>query len=266
MPSLLELQRDMARCLLDAGAEAAPWIVADGIAAADRLAIHRNTFAGTIAGALRITYPAVEKLVGEAFFDAASRIYLRQTPPHSAYLNDYGESFAEFLADFPPAASLAYLPDVAAVEWAVARAANAPDAAPLDLAVLAGIDPSALERLSFAPHPSVQLIEIRHAADLIWRAVLADDERALSGILPTDDPIPLLVHRNDAGIGVRRLSPAESRAVARLCIGLSPAECFTDMDPELATGLLSSLLAEGVFAGIQREETEETSRAPEASS
>jgi hypothetical protein len=261
MPSLLDLQRDLAHCLLDAGAEASRWIMADGIAGGDRLAIHRNTFAGTIVGALRITYPAVEKLVGAEFFEAAARIHLQQDPPRSAYLNDYGEGFARFLASFPPAASLSYLPDVAALEWAVARAANAPDAAHLDLAALAGIDPPMLERVSLAPHPSVQLIEVRYAADLIWHAVLNHDEAALAAIRPTDDRIALLVYRNHAGAGLRRLSPAESRAAARLFIGLSLAECFTDMDPAAVTALLSHLLSDGVFSEIRLGASTETSQA-----
>ena len=45
--------------------------------------------------------------------------------------------FPEFLARFPPAASLAYIADVARLEWAVNRALHAPDAAPLDVARLA---------------------------------------------------------------------------------------------------------------------------------
>ena len=43
-------------------------------------------------------------------------------PPRTAWLDAYGTEFPEFLEHFEPAASLAYLPDVARLERAVGRA------------------------------------------------------------------------------------------------------------------------------------------------
>jgi hypothetical protein len=256
MPSLLETQRDMARHMLGADGTIADagilaWIEDDGLAAADRAAIHRNTFAWTIANALRITYPAVDKLVGETFFDAAARLYLAKTPPCFANLDQYGEGFAEFLAGFPPAAALSYLPDVAALEWAVACVARAPDAPVLDPAALFDIDPAILEQCAFTSHEAAQLLETRSPADEIWRAVLSGDDDALGKLSFDNEPIRILVCRRDDGAHLRRLSLEESRVTAKLLMGVSLREAFADAEVSLATALLPALLAAGIFTRIR---------------
>jgi Putative DNA-binding domain len=73
--------------------------------------IERNTFASTLIRALRLSYPAVDRLVGAAFFDGAARAFIDAHPPRSSYLDEFGGDFADFLAQFPPAASVPYLSD-----------------------------------------------------------------------------------------------------------------------------------------------------------
>src|SRR5437879_3127718 len=134
--------------------------------------------------ALRLSYPAVYRLVGAEFFEGAARIFIEAHPPKRACLDDYGEKFAEFLSDFEPAASLAYLPEVARLEWAVNRALHASDVEPLDPRRLAALAEAERARVSFVPHPSVSLLRVHHPADLVRRAVLAEDDDRLSGLDP----------------------------------------------------------------------------------
>jgi hypothetical protein len=105
MPTLLELQRDVYRGLV-AGEDGpcAAHIVADGIAGAARLSVYRNTFIGNLTTALRLVYPAIYRLVGAPFFESAARLFIEEQPPQSAWLDEYGAGFAEFLAGFAPAA------------------------------------------------------------------------------------------------------------------------------------------------------------------
>src|SRR6516165_909152 len=120
-PALLEVQRALRASLVaDDDAPAARHVFPAG-----RLEVYRNTFAGVLVNALRLSYPAVQKLVGEAFFEGAARAFIAGHPPASACLDDYGAAFPEFLAAFSPASSLAYLSDVARLEWAVCRALHA---------------------------------------------------------------------------------------------------------------------------------------------
>src|SRR5882724_3945962 len=132
-PSLLELQRAESAGLADGEQlPAAFGAVVDGIDAAERLSIYRNTSVSTLTTALRLTYPAVQKLVGDEFFEGAARVFIEGHPALSPWLDQYGQGFCAFLAEFPPASSLPYLPDVAELQWAVSRALHAPDAIPID--------------------------------------------------------------------------------------------------------------------------------------
>src|SRR5262249_30349874 len=138
MPSLLEVQQAIRVSLVEHNdLQAAACIVGDGLAPEDRLAIYRNTFVSNSVSALRLSYPAVYRLVGGEFFEGAAHIFVHERPPVGAYLDEYGAAFPEFLARFPPAASLVYLPDVARLEWAVNRALHAADVEPLEMADLA---------------------------------------------------------------------------------------------------------------------------------
>src|SRR5260370_23822662 len=102
--------------------DAAAYVRVGGVSAADRLSIYRNTLYGTLTNALRLSYPAVHRLVGAEFFEASAQKFIEDEPPRGAYLDDYGAGFPDFLARFPAAASVPYLPDVARLEWAVSRA------------------------------------------------------------------------------------------------------------------------------------------------
>jgi len=245
-PSLLELQRAMRASVVihDDGAISAH-VVDGSIGASERLDIYRNTFASALTTALRLSYPAVQRLVGAEFFEGAVRIFIEISPPKSACLDDYGEGFAEFLSDFEPAASLAYLPDVARLEWAVNRALHASDMEPLDPRRLVALAEADRARLSFAPHPSVSLVRTDHPADLIWRAVLDEDDSALSAIDPGAGPAWLLVHRLPAGVEIFRVSESAWRFTSALCAG-RPLAAALDEAPDFdASALLADHLAAG---------------------
>lgn len=174
MTPLLELQRAVARAILNE----------DDIAFAppDRVAIYRNTFDATVAKALRLTFPAVHRLVGEEFFAGAAAIFARQSPPAAGYLDLYGAAFPDFLAQLPQAAGLPYLPGVARLEWAVSRALHAGDAA----------------------FPAAANVSADYPADAIWRAVLLGDDDDLAALDVNAGPVTLKVWRSDDGIEVVR--------------------------------------------------------------
>src|SRR5439155_20054249 len=201
MPSLRELQNAVRTSLVERDdSVAASYIVDDGLAPERRLSVYRNTFASNLVNALRLSYPAVHRLVGDEFFEVAAHVFVHERPPVSAYLDEYGAEFAEFLARFPPAASLGYLADVARIEWAVNRALHAPDAEPLDVTRLAALEQNDHDRVRFVPHPSVSLVSANYPVDAIWRAVLAQDDSALAAIDLAAGGCLLLVERLATGV------------------------------------------------------------------
>jgi len=254
-PSLLELQRALrASLVLHDDSGAAAHVVEGGIGAAERLDIYRNTFGSVLTAALRLSYPAVHRLVAAEFFEGAARIFLEASPPANACLDDYGETFADFLSRFEPAASLAYLPDVARLEWAVSRALHAPDAAPLDVRRLAALAEAERAQVRFAPHPSVGLVRADHPADLIWRAVLDEDDSALSAIDPGAGPIWLLVRRRAEAIDVRRMNQRAWWFTSALCAGMPLAATFDVARDFETSALLADHLAAGLFVDFTLKE------------
>lgn len=250
-PSLLELQRAVRRGILTHdNAEAAAHVVADGIEPAARLGIYRNTFASVLANALRLSYPAVHRLIAAECFEGAARLFMEKEPPRCANLDDYGAGFPEFLARFPPVAALAYLPDVARLEWAVSRALHALDAEPLDIARLAALAEDERARGRFAPHPSAGLVRADHPADGIWRAVLAQDDAALAAIDPASGPVWLLVHRAETGVEVNRLSERAWRFTAALFARRPLYSALDEAPCAEAQALLAEHLAAGRFIGF----------------
>ena len=75
MPTLLELQTAMQASLVHRDNEAVSAMLAGHIPA-DRLDIYRNTFVHTLTRALRLSFPATERLVGEDFFEGAAQFFI----------------------------------------------------------------------------------------------------------------------------------------------------------------------------------------------
>jgi hypothetical protein len=200
MPALLELQRSMRRRLL------APTPQERAAPEDEVFAIYRNTVHSTLLNALRLSFPAVLRLVGPDFFEGAAREFIGSRPPLSACLNDYGGQFPDFLSQFAPAASLPYLGDVARLEWAVNCALHADDAVAVDPSRLASLDEAQLPLVRFRSHPALTLLQLEFPADLIWSAVLDENSEAMAAINLRTAAVQLLVERDANGVQVRRLS------------------------------------------------------------
>jgi hypothetical protein len=246
MPTLLDLQRAMRASLVNRDDGPAAAMLAENVPA-DRLNIYRNTFVTGITKALRLSYPAVHRLVGNEFFEGAALLFIAQHPPCAAYLDDYGADFPQFLRGFQPAAALEYLPDVARLEWAVNRAIHAADVEPLDVKRLEALAPEDQVRVCFVPHPSVALLCADYPADVIWRGVLDGDDAALAAVDLKAGPVCLMVERGAAGVEVSRLDVAAWRFAVALCGGRTLAEVFAEAGDTSMESQLAEHLAAGRF-------------------
>lgn len=245
--SLRDVQQAIRRSLLQDGidGDASDVIVGSGLAPAQRLSIYRNTMLGMLANALRLSFPAVHALVGAEFFDGAAQIFAREQPPHGADLNAYGAEFADFLQRFEPAATLAYLPDVARLEWAVNRALHAPEAQPIDVSQLAAVAPSDQDRVCFAAHPSISMLRSHFPVDAIWRAVLRHDDAAMGAIDLADAAVCLMVQRLAGQVEVMRLDERAWQFGVALFSGHPLGAAFDAARGVDAPALLANHLMEG---------------------
>jgi hypothetical protein len=249
VPTLLELQNALRRSLCDHDdGEAAAMLAAP--VAPNRLDIYRNTFVVGLTKALRLSYPAVHRLVGDDFFESVAGAFIAEFPPRSAYLDDYGAEFSQFLLHFPSASGLPYLPHVARLEWAVSRAIHAADVESLEPAGLAALAPEDHGRVCFMPHPSVGLVRADYPVDSIWRGVLGRDDAMLAALDLDAGPVHLLVQRLADGVEVLRLEASAWSFAAALCSGRplqAALDAAIDFDP---TVLLAEHLVARRFIGL----------------
>lgn len=167
-----------------------------------RFDIYRNNVVVGVIETSRATFPAVEKLVGAAFFSAAARVYLEQEPPRSPLLFRYGETFADFLDAFPPAASVPYLGDIARLEWARLQAYHAADRAPISIDGLGEVPADKLGQVTFELHSSLALIKSPWPVVSLWAA---STERASSDDVDMARPEEALIIRPSMDVDTRLL-------------------------------------------------------------
>lgn len=217
MPSLREIQRGMSSATIfgDDAALAALGVVAGTMGAAARIEVYRNNVLGNYHKALAATFPVVKKLVGTAFFNAAVDAFVRTYPSTCGDVNRYGGDLADFLADYGPARSLEYLPDVARLEWALDQSGIAADAPPFDLAALAALGQDAHAALRFVLHPSAQLVESHYPILHIWQINQPDRDDADEVDL-AEGGDSLLVARGKCGVEIERLRAGEAAMLRAL--------------------------------------------------
>ncbi|MGY6258169.1 HvfC/BufC family peptide modification chaperone [Paraburkholderia caledonica] len=247
-PTLLELQHAIQRSMLDGqGGDAQAWVVSDAIGSDVRLGIYRNTSVSVMTTALRLVFPAVRHLVGEEFFEGASRLFAAQFPPRSAWLDEYGSDFPAFLAQLSHAASVPYLADVARLEWQVNLVLHAPETPPLELARLAALSEPQLARTRLVRRTDVRLVRCEFPVDAIWRTVLDGDDRAMAAIDLSDAPVWLRVLRTADGLEVVRLKENEWRLLDALFSGQPLHAALAEARGEQTHALLAAQLATGYF-------------------
>ncbi len=235
-PMLRELQRAFADGIWN-DAPAVLAHVCDGtFPAARHLQVYRhNTFAN-LTDALAADFPVVRRLVGEGFFAYAADSYIRRHPPRSGNLHDFGDGtepraagqgcpgcgfggdFAGFLATFPAAQTLPYLPDVARLEWAWQEAYHAGEAAPLSLDALAAVAPEHYGSLVFRLHPSARLLASDYPLLRIWQVNQPDFEGDPAVDL-AEGTVRLLVVRRGLDVEIEPLTPSEYVWLAALAAG-----------------------------------------------
>lgn len=215
-----------------------------------RFQIYRaNTLANAVK-AIQAAYPVVAKIVGDEFFSGLARRYRSCFASQTGDLNEYGESFAEFLAAFVPARDIAYLPDVARLEWLVHRAHYAANAPPFDPARLASVPAQQQFNLRPRVHPACHVMHSIYPIARIWEV----HQEQFSGAFHVDfshGACHALVSRPRFKVEVTRISDAEAAFLSAALGGATLASALTaaqkrdasfDLGPSLSAWVLSSLI------------------------
>ena len=223
------------------------------LSAADHLTIYRNSIHGKLIRALREIYPVCRRLVGDGFFTAMATVFVRRYPSQSPNLGDFGQDFATFVSGFEPASGLAYLPDIAALEWAWHRAFNAAGDEPMELQALDAVSEGARGRIVFRLPVSATLLASAFPTHTIWEA--NQDGAPDCGMIDIDQGgIRLIVWRQGFELRIEPLDDLEWEFLRAVDAGRPLAELFDGSAAQDRVSLLPGCAARGWLAGFSIQE------------
>jgi hypothetical protein len=215
---------------------------------AQRLAVYSHNVFSNWRSALADTFPVVERLVGAAFFGEAARQYALAHPSTSGDLHEFGRRFADFLAAYPHAKDLAYLADVARLEWSWHESFHAAQGEPFDHAALARGSANDHATIRFRLHPAVRLIRSAHPVAAIWEAN-QDGRDGVPARFEGADCV--LVHRPEFEVRVECLAPEDWEFLAALRSGAALGEAAAAFREGERLGVaLNRYVACGAIAGF----------------
>jgi hypothetical protein len=207
-----------------------------------RLQIYFDAYRLRLVEALATDYEALRALMGDKAFGAACHAYVEATPSLFRNVRWYGGGLPEFLRVTRPWAEQPILHEVAAFEWTLTLAFDAPDAPVVRFEELARMPQQAWPVLGFVLHPSVHFLELRTNAPSLRKATDAGDP--LPEAVVADDTKTWLIWRKALTTYFRSLSESESWALAAvreganftaLCEGLCRWFSPDEAAPQAAT-------------------------------
>ena len=216
------------------------------------VAIYRNNTFSNLTGALADVYPVVQRIVGKDFFQQMVRDYVTCTPSTSGDIQQYGASLEEFVTYYKPARQLAYLRDIAKLEWAYHEAFHAAVPPPSIMHIkLAEIPMNKVNQVRFRLHPACRLLRSEYPIGDIWRANQA-------GLCDNNDLIDLnkggaylLVHRHALDVEIVDISAAEFACLNALHNGEileAAVESASGIEPDFdLTALLRDALTHAII-------------------
>ena len=245
-------QADFRAALLDAKLPVPEGLLdAHDAPAGTRFSVYRNNVVVSLIEALRVAFPLLRKLLGDATFDRLAGFFLRAHPPQTPLLMHYGTAMPAFLESFQPLRHIGYLADCAALDLGLRKSYHAADAVPLEPTLLTS--PESASATVFALAPSSLILRSVWPLHDIWRFNTERDApkpRAIAQDVlitrPAFDPAPLL------------LPPGAANWLELLDSGMSleaAAERATETTPDfdLARTLTLVLQAQALIEKAEKE-------------
>ena len=220
----------------------------NGKAAKKRYNVYRNNVTVSLIDALAASFPATQRITGVEFFRAMARFHVRETPPTSPLLFEYGRDFPEFIERYEYARSLPWLADVARIERAWLDAYHAADAQPLAPEILASIPAEQLPDTVLTPHPATHIVRSRYPALTIFSANRVDDP---VGRITATEPEDALITRPYMEAIVHHLPPGGavflSHLIAGETLGAAVTAALADSPDFDLSANLAGMLEAGAF-------------------
>ena len=178
--------------------------------------IYLNNYRGGCVAHLQQTYRVCRQLVGDDAFDFLAAKFVAATPSSRPDINLYGSEFPGFVAaqinEQLSWQTLAYLPDVAQLEWLLHKLYYTPSSSPTDLSQLTRLTP---DTLILTPPKQQQLFTSQYCVVDIWQA---HDDGIFEGIegIPGDSEYWLILRNQQYETEFQPLKSAEYRLFKQL--------------------------------------------------
>jgi len=237
--------------LVESGAGLNAWLdVPDPERAAERLRVYVGGYPVRIHDSLGESYPALAHWVGEPAFHALAHRYAASVPLTSYNLNDAGAQMPAFLRHDVLTGDLPFLPDLAELEWRIARAFHATEGPPLDPRAL----PWTVEQWATAVlrfQPSVAVLSSAWPLLDLWTA--RDTPRDAIDIELHGHPHHIIIRRTGFSVRCESVAADEALALQLLldgrCLGEIAERCEADgHDPSAVLAWFSRWTSAGMIA------------------
>ena len=222
MLSLRDTQALVTDALLHGdGARGATALLRDGPGASPerRLHVYRNNLFASLGNALQAVYPVTTRLIGEGLFRQLARAYIDKHPSTSGDLHAFGALLPAFVRKQSSLATLPYLGDVAALEWARHEVYHEADEAELDTATLARVPGDAQGRIRLHLQLASRFVASPFPVLAIWQANQAGSDDDVEPVSLDDGGVRVLVARTDFEVEFRVLDAGEDRFLRALAEG-----------------------------------------------
>lgn len=227
-------------------------VSARGKGVVKRYNVYRNNVTVSLIDALAAIYPAVQRITGVEFFRAMARFHVRETPPSSPLLFEYGRDFPAFIETYEYAREMPWLADTARIERAWLDAYHAADAPPLGAHALASVDHAALAQVRFVPHPAARIVRSPYPAVAIFAMNRSDGPVSP---LNSSDAEDALVTRPDDEVVVSRLPAGGAAFLMTLLegepLGAAVQSAFEESAAFDLAANLTAMISAGVFSAIE---------------
>lgn len=220
-------QADFAEALLRADGVPTGLVAANGSDPLARMAVYRNNRVVTWRAALAAQFPVIHQLLGATFFAGVADEFCRHYPPKTPIFAEYGDVFADFLADFAPVADIPYLADVVRLEYQRVQTGHAADSQGIDPANWAAWlqDPERLTSARLVLQPGLAVLVSDYAVYDIWVAHHHDDVDWAA--IDAKKPQSVLIWRQDWRVVVEPVAINTVHAITALQSPMRLGETLT---------------------------------------
>jgi hypothetical protein len=259
MPTLAETQSRFRDAVVEGTAQQiaplAPLLVG-GRDPAKRLIVHQRNYQTSLVDALLVKFSASGWLVGTPFLTEAARRFVREHPPQTPCIAEYGEAFPDFLSVCPGAERVPYLCEFAELEWHVGHVAIAIDRPPVAGEEFSAIEADALPDTLLALQPGLRYLHASWPVDELMKLYLTEMAPDQFDLSPADVWIEVRGARGefhftrlDVADFTFRRSVLEGRSIGEA------AECALDVNAAFDPGqALGSLIAACLVSAIIRKD------------